>query len=112
MLFNLVLAAIWFGIGLLLIFGSYFSPELDRWLRPFALNPGWVALGLAAYNVFRWWSARIMRESRARENNRGGPRVPVSQTQRVRPDPAFDFRDSAGQPSDTENPNPRPDMNV
>ena len=120
MLFNLVVAVIWLGIALVLLVGPFFSPDLHRRLLPFHLNPGWVALGLAIYNVYRWWSYRLMQKMR-RQNEEEARRLRSSHDGER--DPTFDFGDpqkgsdplnSGGLTPfpDEPSPNPKRDMNV
>ena len=113
MMFNPVAAFIWLAVGLLLVLGSRWSPDIHRLVLLFRINPGWVALGLAAYNVLRWASLRML------QNTRRAEQVAGTQLQvRTRPsaprtgrDPTFDFSERPA-PAEPESPNPKPDTNV
>ena len=53
---NLILAILWSVIGGYLLVDAWNHPE-----GKLGAMPGFVALGLAAYNVVRWWGARQLR---------------------------------------------------
>jgi len=55
MMNRMPMALFWLTIGLLLILGPWYSPNIPRWtILGSGINLGWGAIFLAAYN-FAWW---------------------------------------------------------
>jgi type VI protein secretion system component VasK len=70
-LVNLMLAIIWFVVGGYLLVDAWSHPE-----GTLGAMPGFVALGLAAYNVVRWWAARRLDAARQQDPPRRSHRPP------------------------------------
>jgi len=78
---NLFIALFWLVLGL----GLIFIPGCDGWrIRGTDLSFGWVAIGLAGYNLLRWWVSRPQQPRR----KHGDDESPPSEYH-----PEFDFSD-------------------
>ena len=98
---NLVMAGLWFviGVGLLVVSATLGDDALPFRVRFLPISPGWLALLLCVYNLARWWSRRRPRPdplAAALEERRRLHR----DRDRPPPDPTFDFSNA---------PPPRPD---
>jgi len=72
-LINFFIALFWLVLGL----GLIFIPGMDAWrIRGTELSIGWLAVGLAGYNLLRWWlTVRQQRPRRhADDDNPPAPR--------------------------------------
>ena len=53
---NLFIALFWLILGLGFFFVPFFVPTFPRWrIVGTDWSIGWLAIGLAAYNLVRWW---------------------------------------------------------
>jgi hypothetical protein len=82
-LLNLFIALFWLVLGL----GLIFIPGFDAWrIRGTDLSIGWLAIGLAGYNLLRWWLTRRSQHSRFMDHDE----VPPAPREY---NPEFDFSD-------------------
>lgn len=51
---NLIYAVIWLALGMGLLTLAWTDARYREW-------PGWAAVGMAAYNLLRWWTTRARR---------------------------------------------------
>lgn len=98
---NLVMAVLWFVVGIALLVATYTLGDaaLPFRVRFLPISPGWLALALCAYNLARWWARRRPRrdplaaalEARRRmhRDQEGPPKMP---------DPTFNFTDNPPTP--------------
>jgi len=100
-MFNLLLGAFWFVIGVALLVLYYTTPN-PQW--PIQVNGyplGWVPLLLSGWNLVRWYAVRVDRQRRQaqaemqvrRRYAATGRHEPYGD-----PDPAFDFTDEPPPP--------------
>jgi len=99
---NLIMAIIWLAAGCALLAWQALHPDNPILvIRGTGISFGWLAFGLAVYNLVRWWSSRSYRrqrraleeeEQRRRRSSRGKsrPAAPVN--------PDFDFSDKPPEP--------------
>ena len=100
---NLLMAVVWFvvGVGLLVVTYTVGDAALPFRVRFLPISPGWLALLLCLYNVVRWWSgprrrrrdplAEALEARRRMHRDRDNP--PPA------PDPTFDFTERAARPA-------------
>lgn len=109
---NLLMAVVWFvvGVGLLVVTYTMGDDALPFRVRFLPISPGWLALLLCVYNVVRWWSRPRRRrdpvaaalEARRRMHRERENPPPA-------PDPTFNFTDAP--PPDPPRPSPPPSAN-
>ena len=79
---TLFIALFWLTLGL----GFFFVPGFDRWrIVGTEWSIGWLAIGLAAYNLVRWWL--FYRE----RSQRREPRADEPPPKPAEYNPEFDF---------------------
>lgn len=101
MYIHMLLAFFWLSLGLALVIYHWLRPEEQFLrLRGTDISPGWLAIALAVYNLFRWWMGRTgdrereLQEQLARQRARHDSPDPHAQP----PDPNFDFSREAARP--------------
>ena len=110
---NLIMAVVWFvvGVGLLVVTYTMGDAALPFRVRFLPISPGWLALLLCVYNVVRWWShprrrpdplAAALEVRRRMHRDRDNP--PPA------PDPTFNFTDAPPDP-DSPRTGPPPSAN-
>ena len=99
---NLLMAVVWFVIGVgLLIVSWTVGDEALPFRRFLSISPGWLALALCAYNVARWWYRRRPQRDPLAAALEARRRMHREQEQPPKtPDPTFNFTDAPPAPSD------------
>ena len=93
MVLYLFMACVWAAVGVGLLVWHWLAPNADQpVMRWTGISAGWLCLGLAAYNLVRWWSGReLRRQDRTWEHSQ----VPAKRFSTLKPteepDPTFDF---------------------
>jgi hypothetical protein len=95
MMLNLVLAVLWVVVA-----GAIFLSGDERLfirLGTAHFSSGWLALGLALWNLVRWWSVRSYRRARQAEQEalarRSRRHAAEERREPAEPDPNFNFTD-------------------
>lgn len=97
---NLILAVVWFAVGIAIIAWQTANPDKDQLylhVGGTTFSSGWVAIALGVWNLFRWWLRRFYREQmQATQQSEEDWRQRRRQFRReeegpVTPDPNFDF---------------------
>lgn len=97
MMLNLVLAVIWLVVAAAIFVSG--NDHLFIRLGTAQFSSGWLAVGLALWNLVRWWSTRSYRRARQAEQEALARRSRRQAAEGPRePDPNFDFTDPPGGP--------------